>query len=94
MFSLFCLDNLFLSLKNSLQKQGDTLEAKHLHISFVFDVAHVRRTAIQALQAVFRLSRNPCLQNSEKWSKDAKNKNVCINKLYEQDEGCSPIKLS
>jgi len=56
MFSLIYLDNLFLSLKNSLQKQGDTLEAKHLHISFVFCVALFPRTAKPALHAVLAVS--------------------------------------
>ena len=53
MFSLFCLDNLFLPLQKPVQEQRDTLEPKHLHISFVFGVAHLLRTAKQALHAVF-----------------------------------------
>ncbi len=53
MFSLFCLDNLFLPFENSVQEQRDTQEPKHLHISFVFAVAVFPRNAQQALHAVF-----------------------------------------
>ena len=53
MFSLFCLDNLFLPFQKPVQEQRDTLEPKHLHISFVFRVAHLLRIAQQALHAVF-----------------------------------------
>ena len=52
MFSLFCLDNLFLPFEKPVQEQRDTQEPKHLHISFVFAVAHLLRYAQQALQAV------------------------------------------
>jgi hypothetical protein len=52
MFSLFCLDNLFLPQQKPVQEQRDTLEPKHLCISFVFAVAHLLRIAIQALHAV------------------------------------------
>ena len=53
MFSLFCLDNLFLPLQKPVQEQRDTLEPKHLLISFVFAVAVFPRCAQQALHAVF-----------------------------------------
>ena len=53
MFSLFCLDNLFLPFEKPVQEQRDTLEPKHLLISFVFAVAVFPRTAQQALKAVF-----------------------------------------
>ena len=53
MFSLFCLDNLFLPFENPVQEQQDTQEPKHLLISFVFAVALFPRTAQQALQAIF-----------------------------------------
>ncbi len=53
MFSLFCLDNLFLPFEKPVQEQRDTLEPKHLHISFVFAVAVVPLIAQQALHAVF-----------------------------------------
>ena len=53
MFSLICLDNLFLPFEKPVQEQRDTLEPKHLHISFVFGVAHLLRTAIEAQHAVF-----------------------------------------
>jgi hypothetical protein len=53
MFSLFCLDNLFLPLQKPVQEQRDTLEPKHLCISFVFTVALFPRYLQQALQAVF-----------------------------------------
>ena len=53
MFSLFCLDNLFLPFEKPVQEQRDTLEPKHLLISFVFAVAHFPRYLQQALQAVF-----------------------------------------
>ena len=62
MFSLFCLDNLFLPLQKPVQEQRDTLEPKHLLISFVFAVAHMPRTAIQALHAVFGSLRYITLQ--------------------------------
>jgi hypothetical protein len=53
MFSLFCLDNLFLPFEKPVQEQRDTLEPKHLLISFVFAVALFPRFTQQALQAVF-----------------------------------------
>ena len=53
MFSLFCKSNLFLPFEKPVQEQRDTLEPKHLHISFVFAVAVFPRSALQALQAVF-----------------------------------------
>jgi hypothetical protein len=53
MFSLFCLDNLFLPQQKLVQEQRDTLEPKHLLISFVFAVAHFPRYLQQALHAVF-----------------------------------------
>ena len=53
MFSLICLDNLFLPLQKPVQEQRDTLEPKHLLISFVFAVAVFPRIAQQALHAVF-----------------------------------------
>jgi hypothetical protein len=53
MFSLFCLDNLFLPLQKPVQEQRDTLEPKHLLISFVFALALLLRTAKQALHVVF-----------------------------------------
>ena len=53
MFSLFCLDNLFLPFEKPVQEQRDTLEPKHLHISFVFAVALFPRYTQQALQAIF-----------------------------------------
>jgi len=52
MFSLFCLDNLFLPFVNPVQEQRDTQEPKHLLISFVFAVALFPRNAKQALHAV------------------------------------------
>ncbi len=57
MFSLFCLDNLFLLIENPVQEQRDTQEPKHLLISFVFAVAVFTLIAQQALHAVFD---NPC----------------------------------
>ena len=53
MFSLFCLDNLFLPQQKPVQEQRDTLEPKHLLISFVFAVALFPLCTQQALQAVF-----------------------------------------
>ena len=53
MFSLFCLDNLFLPQQKPVQEQRDTLEPKHLHISFDFAVAVFPRYLQQALYAVF-----------------------------------------
>ena len=53
MFSLFCLDNLFLPFEKPVQEQRDTLEPKHLHISFVFAVANLPRCEQQAQQAGF-----------------------------------------
>ena len=53
MFSLFCLDNLFLPQQKPVQEQQDTLEPKHLLISFVFAVALFPLYVQQALQAVF-----------------------------------------
>ena len=53
MFSLFCLDNLFLPVQKPVQEQRDTPEPKHLLISFVFAVAVLPRIAQQALHAVF-----------------------------------------
>jgi hypothetical protein len=40
-------------LQKPVQEQRDTLEPKHLHISFVFAVALFPRSAQQALHAVF-----------------------------------------
>ena len=40
-------------LQKPVQEQRDTLEPKHLHISFVFDVALFPRYLQQALHAVF-----------------------------------------
>jgi len=56
MFSLFCLDNLFLPFENPVQEQRDTQEPKHLLISFVFAVALFPRSAQQALHAVLAVS--------------------------------------
>ena len=53
MFSLICLDNLFLPLQKPVQEQRDTQEPHHLVISFVFAVAVFPRCAQQALHAVF-----------------------------------------
>ncbi len=53
MFSLICLDNLFLPFEKPVQEQRDTLEPKHLLISFVFAVAVFPRCTQPALQAVF-----------------------------------------
>ena len=53
MFSLFCLDNLFLPFEKPVQEQRDTQEPHHLVISFVFAVALFPRCTQQALQAVF-----------------------------------------
>ena len=53
MFSLISLDNLFLPFEKPVQEQRDTLEPKHLLISFVFAVAVLPRIAQQALHAVF-----------------------------------------
>ena len=53
MFSLFCLDNLFLPLQKPVQEQRDTQEPHHLWKTFVFAVAVLPRIAQQALQAVF-----------------------------------------
>ena len=53
MFSLFCLDNLFLPFENPVQEQRDTQEPKHLLISIVFAVALFPRYLQQALHAVF-----------------------------------------
>ena len=62
MFSLFCLDNLFLPVENPVQEQRDTQEPKHLHISFVFAMALFPRTAQQALHAVFGSLSYPTLR--------------------------------
>ena len=56
MFSLFCLDNLFFPFEKPVQEQRDTLEPKHLHISFVFAVALSPRYLQQALHAVLAVS--------------------------------------
>lgn len=57
MFSLFCLDNLFLPLQKPVQEQRDTQEPHLLTKSFVFAVALFPRYLQQALHAVFgRLS--------------------------------------
>jgi len=53
MFSLFCLDNLFLPFEKPVQEQRDTQEPHLLTISFVFAVAVFPRCTQQALQAVF-----------------------------------------
>ena len=53
MFSLFCLDNLFLPFEKPVQEQRDTQEPHLLTISFVFAVALFPRNAKQALHAVF-----------------------------------------
>ena len=62
MFSLFCLDNLFLPFEKPVQEQRDTLEPKYLHISFVFAVAVFPRSAQQALYAVFGSVSYPTLR--------------------------------
>jgi len=62
MFSLFCLDNLFLPFEKPVQEQRDTLEPKHLLISFVFAVALFPRSAQPALQAVFGSLSYPTLR--------------------------------
>jgi hypothetical protein len=57
MFSLFCLDNLFLPFEKPVQEQRDTQEPHLLTKSFVFAVALIPLIAQQALHAVFgRLS--------------------------------------
>jgi hypothetical protein len=56
------LDNLFLPLQKPVQEQRDTLEPKHLLISFVFAVALFPRSTQQALQAVFGSLCYPTLQ--------------------------------
>ena len=66
MFSLFCLDNLFLPLQKPVQEQRDTQEPHLLTKSFVFAVADFPRTAQQALQAVFG---SLCYPNSWKLKK-------------------------
>jgi hypothetical protein len=53
MFSLFCLDNLFLPQQKPVQEQRDTQEPHLLTKSFVFAVAHFPRCTQPALQAVF-----------------------------------------
>jgi hypothetical protein len=53
MFSLFCLDNLFLPLQKPVQEQRDTQEPHLLTKSFVFAVALFPRNAKQAQHAVF-----------------------------------------
>ena len=53
MFSLFCLDNLFLPLQKPVQEQRDTQEPHLLTKSFVFGVAVFPRYLQQALHAVF-----------------------------------------
>ena len=62
MFSLICLDNLFLPFEKPVQEQRDTQEPKHLLISFVFAVALFPRYLQQALHAVFGSLCYPALQ--------------------------------
>jgi hypothetical protein len=62
MFSLFCLDNLFLPFENLVQEQQDTQEPHLLTKSFVFAVALFPRNAKQALHAVFGSLSYPTLR--------------------------------
>ena len=62
MFSLFCLDNLFLPFEKPVQEQRDTQEPHLLTISFVFAVAVFPRSAQQALYAVFGSVSYPTLR--------------------------------
>ncbi len=55
MFSLFCLDNLFLPFQKLIQEQQDTQEPHLLTKTFVFAVARLLRNAIQALHAFLGL---------------------------------------
>lgn len=61
MFSLFCLDNLFLPFEKPVQEQRDTQEPHLLTKSFVFTVALFPRCAKQALHAVFGSPCHPTL---------------------------------
>ena len=53
MFSLFCLDNLFLPQQKPVQEQRDTQEPHLLTKSFVFAMALFPRYLQQALHAAF-----------------------------------------